>query len=278
VFASNSIAFIKDTSKEDHEKLMIDEWEAKDEGRSLRAVKSRKKYLLYEKAQRNDVLNTEENKELNEERERRKANQIDHIEEEETTNANANVKGVKGRDNKRKRSLKVKEPVNKKGNVKGKQTDKDKNDKPQEDEYGIHSNLFRCILKNRELSMKNIFQTPLPKCEESKSQYILNYIKYTYRNRSITKTPTARNGNTINDNIILADDNYRNTVKRNILNKYEEYAIWEICCYSGADTKKRGPTLKRGAFLYRNEGDQSSCPGTLGSFAKLASSSSSEGI
>ena len=222
VFASNSIAFIKDTSKEDHEKLMIDEWEAKDEGRSLRAVKSRKKYLLYEKAQRNDVLNTEENKELNEERERRKANQIDHIEEEETTNANANVKGAKGRDNKRKRSLKVKEPVNKKGNVKGKQTDKDKNDKPQEDEYGIHSNLFRCILKNRELSMKNIFQTPLPKCEESKSQYILNYIKYTYRNRSITKTPTARSGNTINDNIILADDNYRNTVKRNILNKYEE--------------------------------------------------------
>ena len=71
--------------------------------------------------------------------------------------------------------------------------------------------------------MKNIFQTPLPKCEESKSQYILNYIKYTYRNRSITKTPTARSGNNMNEtNIILADDNYRNTVRRNILNQYEE--------------------------------------------------------
>ena len=225
VFPSNSIAFVKDTSKEDHEKLMIEEWETKDEGRSLRAVKSRKKYLLYEKSQRNEPLSTEENKELCDERERRKANQIDHIEEEETTQ---NAKNVKGKEAKSKKAIAVKpKEVSPKKAGKGKQQDKDKdkNEKTQDDEYGVHSSLFNYILKNRALSMKNIFETPLPRCEESKSQYVLNYVKYTYRNRTITKNDhiVINNNDCVNVNgVILANDSYRERVRKSILNKFDE--------------------------------------------------------
>jgi hypothetical protein len=166
--------------------------------------------LLYQKSQ-NEPLNTEENKELFDERERRKANQIDHIDEEETTQ-NAKGNAVKGKDIKNKKAVTLKQQQQEKTN---------------EDEYNAHNNnLFNYILKNKALSMKNIFETSLPKCEESKSQYVLNYVKYTYRNRTITKNDHVVFGSVDNNKnvngVILADDNYRERIKKSILTKYNE--------------------------------------------------------
>ena len=49
IYSSNSIAFIKDRTKEEHEKKLKEKWEENDEGRGELAVKSRKKYLVFAK-------------------------------------------------------------------------------------------------------------------------------------------------------------------------------------------------------------------------------------
>ena len=93
VYASNSISFIKDRTKEEHEKKLKEKWEENDEGRSKLAVKSRMKFLVYAKNLKKEKLNENELKILSEERPRRTANEIDHVvsmEENEGKNNNVN--------------------------------------------------------------------------------------------------------------------------------------------------------------------------------------------
>ena len=56
IFSSNYIGFIKDCSKIEHEHLIKEEWENKDSGRTLRASKSRKRYLLQQKQNNNLII------------------------------------------------------------------------------------------------------------------------------------------------------------------------------------------------------------------------------
>lgn len=209
VFSSDNIGFIADTSKEDHEKRMKDDWENKDEGRALRASKSRKKFLIYEKVIRggDSSISMEERKILDEERERRLANQIDHKEEDDAN------KGGKGTRRKNRMPTIKKPPLGK--NLKDKDKDKDKSTSSEVD-YGKNKAIFNYLLGNKSLSMKNIFESPLPKFEKSKSQYILNYVKYTHKDRTVMN----KSNNSIR--AILADEAYRENMRQTILKKYEE--------------------------------------------------------
>ena len=90
VYATNTMAFIKDKTKEEHEKKLKEKWEENDEGRGQLALKSRKKFLVIAKNIKKEKLNENELKILNEERQRRTANEIDHIGEENEGKNNKN--------------------------------------------------------------------------------------------------------------------------------------------------------------------------------------------
>lgn len=67
-FSTDTIAFIRDTTKEDIEKAIKKEWEDKELGRSEKAKKSRNKYLLSLKKEEGIPLTEAENELLNEPR------------------------------------------------------------------------------------------------------------------------------------------------------------------------------------------------------------------
>lgn len=46
VYASDTVALVRDTTKEDREKAIKKSWEDKEPGRALNAKKSRTKYML----------------------------------------------------------------------------------------------------------------------------------------------------------------------------------------------------------------------------------------
>lgn len=60
VFSSDSLAFVKDTSKEQFEKSLKDSWEVNEPGRALKAKTSRFKFILENKFTQNENLNKEE--------------------------------------------------------------------------------------------------------------------------------------------------------------------------------------------------------------------------
>ena len=197
VFSSDSIAFIKDTSKEDHEKQMKDDWESKDEGRALRASKSRKRFIISEKISRKMPIDEEEKKIIDEVRERRSSSVIDHKTEEE-----GNAPKRKGK----------RMPTIKKGKGDIKKKEKEATKETEED-YGKNKKVFEYLLRNKSISMTNIFSSPLPAVSNSKSQYILNYIRYAHKDRTII--------NNVN-HMIISDDEYRERKRANILRMFEE--------------------------------------------------------
>ena len=226
VYPSNTIAFIKDKTKEEHEKLLKEKWEENDEGRGLLAVKSRKKFLLYAKNLKKEKLDENEMKILNEVRLRRSANEIDHIGEEHEGKNNKNKK-IKKNENK---------PIdNNKDKIKNSATsNKNKNNANSEDEESISNNNF--LTKNiinhinkraRPLSMENIFNQKRPVSRFTKSQYILNFVNYSNKERTIykkiDKMPLLKNKTFLrNKRIIISDEKYRQKMKESILSKFEE--------------------------------------------------------
>ena len=66
VFSTDSLAFIKNTIKEDREKAVIESWEINEPGRKNKAEKSRKKYFVNIKYKNGEVLSTEEEQLINE--------------------------------------------------------------------------------------------------------------------------------------------------------------------------------------------------------------------
>jgi len=64
IYSSETLAFVKDTSKEQFEKSLKDSWELNDPGRSLKARTARFKYIIDQKFAKNEILNREEAKYL----------------------------------------------------------------------------------------------------------------------------------------------------------------------------------------------------------------------
>jgi hypothetical protein len=70
-FSSDTLAFVKNTTKEDHERNLKESWEVNEPGRSEKAKMSRIRYLILEKKERGEKLSQEEESILNTQRERK---------------------------------------------------------------------------------------------------------------------------------------------------------------------------------------------------------------
>ena len=224
VYASNNISFIKDRTKEEHEKKLKEKWEEKDNGRSKLAIKSRLKFLIFAKNLKKEKLDENETKILSENRQRRTANEIDHIvplEEESKT-----IK-KKGKKNEEKKGETNKE--------KDKKTLKSKNSLINSDDEESMSgsnlltkNFLNLINKKaRPLSMANIFNQKESFKNNSKSNFIVNFINYSIKDRTIykkiEKVPLLKKNNNITKKkLIISDDKYRQRMKSIILSKFEE--------------------------------------------------------
>ena len=227
VYSSNSMAFIKDRTKEEHEKKLKERWEENDEGRGQLAIKSRKKFLVFAKNLKKEKLNENELKILNEDRQRRSANEIDHIIDENESKINNKMKKVKKYESKQ-INLKDKSKNN------GPQIkNKNNNNIEEEDTLQANNTLTKNIINHinkraRPLSMENIFRQKRPVSIGTKSQYILNFIDYSNKKRTLyikklQKMPLLRNKNVIrNSKFIVSDEKYREKIKGNIMSKVEE--------------------------------------------------------
>ncbi len=225
-YSSNTISFIKDKTKEEHEKKMKEKWEENDEGRGKLALKSRAKFLIFAKKLKREKLSENELKILNEDRQRRSANEIDHIaSQDEIDIKNNKKKGKKNEGNK---------------GDKGDNKDKDKKNNAKnkinllnDDEENMSANIFfnKNIInyinrKSRPLSMSNIFKYKRPMSKDNKSNFILNFINYSNKERTIykkmEKMPLLKKNNLLrNRKIIISDEKYREKEKENILTKFE---------------------------------------------------------
>jgi len=218
VYASNNIGFIKDKTKEEHEKLLKEKWEENDVGRGQLALKSRTKYLVYARNVKKEKLNENEIKILNEERQRRSANEIDHVGEE-----------FEGKNNKNKK-------INSKIQEKSKNVplmNKNKSSANVEEEESNNNILTKNIINHinkraRPLSMENIFGQKRPVSRGTKSKYIINFYDYSNKERTIymkklEKMPLLKNNNYLrNKRIKISDEKYREKMKSSILSKFEE--------------------------------------------------------
>lgn len=228
VYATNTMAFIKDKTKEEHEKKLKEKWEENDEGRGQLALKSRKKFLVIAKNIKKEKLNENELKILNEERQRRTANEIDHIGEENEGKNNKNKKGKK---------TDIKQVDNNKDKLKNSGGSKNRNSVianiEDEESSSTYNALTRNIInhinkRSRPLSMENIFRQKRPISRSNKSQYILNFINYSNKERTkyikkLDKMPLLKNKIYLrNKRVIISDEKYREELKGSILTKFEE--------------------------------------------------------
>lgn len=98
VFASEPVVFTKDTSKEDSEKFLKDNWEHNEIGRSEKARKSRLKHLIMCKKNMGKILSPDEQQLLLEERPKTvaTASMLQHLESNNLKAAKENEKDKKG--------------------------------------------------------------------------------------------------------------------------------------------------------------------------------------
>ena len=233
VYASNTISFIKDKTKEEHEKKLKEKWEENDEGRSKLAMKSRMKFLVYAKNLKKEILNEKEQKILDEERKRRTANEIDHITSiDENEGKNNKKKGKKNEGNKGESNKDKDKGKNTTGKNKGNQLNSD--DEDNLPGIGLfNKSLYNYFKKTeRPLSMLNIFKHQKPNYNDSKAKFISNFINYSNKERTIykklSKMPMIKkNKNQIyrNRRLIISDEKYRENIKSNIISQCEASEI-----------------------------------------------------
>lgn len=166
VFSTDTLGFVKDTTKEDSEKVLKVSWETNEHGRCEKSRKSRIRFLLQLKSEKGAQLTPEEEFILNEVRER-KITTAPQLEEHKTPVINN-----------------LNNPGNKKGNTANKKSDNLK----ATDKKGNNSNQAAIIstvvaLKEpRKLDL--IYNKELPLPEKHVSDYIKNFLFYSYDERT----------------------------------------------------------------------------------------------
>ena len=224
VYASNNMSFIKDRTKEEHEKKLKEKWEEQDNGRSKLAIKSRIKFLIFAKNLKKEKLDENETKILSENRQRRTANEIDHIappEEESKTNKKKGKKGEEKKGDTNKDKDKGKTLKNKNNLV---NSDDEEN---MSGNNALTKNIINLINKKaRPLSMASIFNQKGAFNNNSKSNFILNFVNYSIKDRTIYKKVEKqfikKNNHYKQKKIIISDDKYRQKMKSVILSRFEE--------------------------------------------------------
>ena len=163
VYCNDYLCFVKDTSKEDHEKELKESWEINEPGRKEIAKLSRKRFLLENNVKNGLELNEEEKTFLNTQRKRKTTNNNEN--EENNNNNNKNKKTIANKNKKN-----------------------DNNNNEEENKN-----------KNYTLRIKKY----LPFAISHRSDYIKNYLNYTYKDRIIQiNTITDQFEKEINNNEI----------------------------------------------------------------------------
>lgn len=173
VFSTDNLAFMKDTSKEEAEALLKQNWEASQPGRSERAKLSRKKYLLHVKKQRGEALTAEEEALLNEARNRIYLTTINQEQLQKKINA-GNEASVA--NNNRKSAAN-----NPKDQNTGKNITNPGNNKydPLDNNYNQAQYLKQSFYAR--MNKTRVF----PKPENHCSLFLKNFLSYVYRDRTI---------------------------------------------------------------------------------------------
>lgn len=180
IFATENIAFMKDTSKEESEAALKEGWEAKQPGRAERAKLSRKKYLLHVKKQRGELLSAEEENLLSELRNRVYITNLNQQAEQRKVNSE-NAKKSANANSANNASAASNSNANQ--NKPGKNANNNSNNAndPLADEKGFNQ---AQLLKQSFYARMNKTRT-FPKPENHCSLYLKNFLSYVYRDRTI---------------------------------------------------------------------------------------------
>ena len=176
VFPSNTLSFVKDTSKEEHEKKLKNSWEENEPGRSLKAANSRKRFILEERKNTGIQLTEEENKFLLTARERR----VSTFYTGDNNNNNDNHSNIRA-SNRKSVSTNKFNVSSKKALTPftlGNDNDNVNNTNNTTNNVGIIN------LLHKDLSTLNI-NKKLPKTKEHCSYYVKHYLNYAYKKRTI---------------------------------------------------------------------------------------------
>ncbi len=166
VFTTDTLGFVKDTTKEDSEKVLKVSWETNEQGRCEKSRKSRIRFLLQTKREKGATLTPEEEFILNEVRER-KITTAPQLEEHKAHVIN-NLHNA----------------GNKKGNTSNKKSDNPK----ASDKKGNNSNqaqinsIVVTAQEPKKLDLDKNKQLPFP--EKHVSDYIKNFLFYSYDERT----------------------------------------------------------------------------------------------
>ncbi len=176
IYSPESVMMVKDTSKEDSEKFLKDNWETIEPGRSDKARKSRLKHLITCKKNMGKLLTLEEEQLLLEERPRTVStfSMIQY-------NENVNAKNAKENE-KEKKNL---NDNNRKGKTKNDQNVKTNKNLPvveQTNKINEINDSFKTI-KNVDFIKRPIIVNP----NNHKSHYIKKFLHYTEQERIIRK-------------------------------------------------------------------------------------------
>ncbi len=157
VFSSDTLGFVKDSTKDDSEKSLKDSWEISESGRAEKAKKSRLKFILSMRKKKGEVLTLEEEKILNEEREKKTSATIN----ENPVPVGKNNKAAQGNNK-----------VKSKGSNK-KVTNANANSNANKNVEEATGNSQPVVIK----------QLPVP--ETHTSQFVKDFLSYNYQERTI---------------------------------------------------------------------------------------------
>ena len=146
VISSDTLGFLKDTSKEDSEKALKDSWEISEQGRADKAKKARKKHLITILKEKGETLTEEQEKLLKEIRERKLTTNITSHLVEETKKIDTKAKGNSKVD------LKKKE-------------------------------IIQAVVVQPAVNLLDM-NKPNPKIEDHSSRYIKDFLEYCYEDRT----------------------------------------------------------------------------------------------
>lgn len=160
VFSTDTLGFVKDTTKEDSEKILKETWEAYEPGRCDKSRKSRIRYLIQSKKEKGTGLTVEEESILNEIRERKVSTAAQPEEHKApSVNLSQNI------SNKRKKKETTKSTASKVNNS------------------NVAPILSNPIIKQEPKKIE--MNKPLPPPNKHISDYIKNFLYYSYNERTI---------------------------------------------------------------------------------------------
>ena len=204
VFSDNIISFVKDISKFAHEDKIKNEWEINQPGRKLKAIDSRKRYLIFEKKMNGSTLTEEEKQILNKERKRSTENE----KEELVVETKKNTKHNKISRNKANSNLKDNHKHN-------------KNQTAEETNNIMYTKIIklpiihsRHLLDTSQFKMNRIIKGD-KKVENYHSLYISNYMDYINQKRVVHYEGIQKNASVLNKETL-------EKLNQKILNDYEQ--------------------------------------------------------